>query len=72
MRLLIVSMREFSAFKATIIYVYQAIWTAAIGEVLFCVREPTNPEDKYAVAVQRSGITVRHLPKKCLKSVHYF
>ena len=45
-------------------HVYQAIWTAAIGEVLPCVRELTNTEDRYAVAVQRSGITVGHLPKK--------
>ena len=45
-------------------HVYQAIWTAAIGEVLPCVRELTNIEDRYAVAVQRNGITVGHLPKK--------
>ena len=45
-------------------HVYQAIWTAAIGEVLPCVRELTNTEDRYAVAVQRNGITVGHLPKK--------
>ena len=43
---------------------YQAVWTAAIGETLFCVREPTNPSDRYAVGVVRSGTIVDHLPRK--------
>ena len=43
---------------------YRAIWTAAIGESLCCIREPTNTIDRYAVAVIRSGLVVGHLPKK--------
>ena len=30
-------------------HVYQRIWTAAVGEVLHCEREPTNSRDRYAV-----------------------
>ena len=33
-------------------HVYQRIWTAAVGEVLHCEREPTNSQDRYAVAVK--------------------
>ena len=33
-------------------HVYQRIWTAAVGEVLHCEREPTNSRDRYAVAVK--------------------
>ena len=33
-------------------HVYQRIWTAAVGEVLHCEREPTKSRDKYAVAVK--------------------
>ena len=46
------------------IHVYQAIWTAAVGQVLPCVREPANPDDRYAVAVMKDGTIVGHLPKK--------
>ena len=34
-------------------HVYQRIWTAAVGEVLHCEREPTNSRDRYAVAVKK-------------------
>ena len=33
-------------------HVYQRIWTAAVGEVLHCEREPTNSRDRYAVAAK--------------------
>ena len=38
-------------------HIYKDIWTAAVGEILFCVRlrEPTNASDRYAVAVTRPG-----------------
>ena len=45
-------------------HIYKEIWTAAIGEVLPCEREPTNPEDRYAVAVKKDDIIVGHLPRK--------
>ena len=33
-----------------------------IGEVLPLERDPTNPQDKFAVAVKKCGETVGHLP----------
>lgn len=44
-------------------HVYNQIWTATMGEVLACEREPTNEQDRYAVAVLKSGTIVGHLPK---------
>ena len=46
-------------------HIYKDIWTAAVGEILFCVREPTNASDRYAVAVTRPGglgVVIGHLP----------
>ena len=37
-------------------HVYQAIWTAGIGEELLCEREPTNAVDRYAVAVVKIAL----------------
>ena len=52
-------------------HVYQAIWHAALGETLACMREPTNASDRYAVAVLRAG-TIGHLPKKVSKVCSIF
>ena len=50
-------------------HVYQRIWTAAVGEVLHCEREPTNSRDRYAVAVKNiCALNFRkpgHLRKYC-------
>ena len=50
-------------------HVYQRIWTAAVGEVLHCEREPTNSRDRYAVAVKNiRALNFRkpgHLRKYC-------
>ena len=40
-------------------HIYKDIWTAAVGEILFCVREPTNASDRYAVAVTRPAPSLR-------------
>ena len=45
-------------------HVYQRIWTAAVGEVLHCEREPTNSRNRYAVAVKKDEIAIGHLPRK--------
>ena len=45
-------------------HVYIDVWDAAIGEELDCQREPSNANDRYAVAVVKSGVVVGHLPKK--------
>ena len=37
-------------------------WDPWNGEVLPLEREPTNPEDQFAVAIKRSGETVGHVP----------
>ena len=37
-------------------HVYQRIWTAAVGEVLHCEREPTNSRDRYAVVKKYSCV----------------
>ena len=45
-------------------HVYQDVWDAAIGEILTCEREPSNSQDRYAVAVKKEGSSiVGHLPK---------
>ena len=50
-------------------HVYQRIWTAAVEEVLHCEREPTNSQDRYAVAVKNiCALNFRkpgHLRKYC-------
>ena len=45
-------------------HIFRTIWDAVIGESLQCVREVGNVEDRYAVAVQRGGMVVGHLPRK--------
>ena len=45
-------------------HIYQAAWTATLGESLTCIREPQNSHDRYAVAVQKNGQTIGHLPRK--------
>ena len=41
-------------------YVYKDIWEAAIGKELPCERETRNTKDKYAIAVKKDGMVVRH------------
>ena len=45
-------------------HVYKNIWEAAVGETLSCVRESRNARDQYAVAVEKNGTVVGHLPRK--------
>ena len=42
---------------------YQRIWTPELGEYLVCEREPTNVNNRYAVAVVKGSIIVGHLPR---------
>ena len=42
-------------------HVYQRIWTAVVGEVLHCEREPTNSRDRYAVAVKKNSL-LKNIP----------
>ena len=45
-------------------HVYRYIWSAAVGEVLSCERQPTNSRDRYAVVVKKDGEAIGHLPRK--------
>ena len=45
-------------------HVYQATWSAVIGEELNCHREEGNVSDPFAVAVVRAGVMVGHVPRK--------
>ena len=55
---------------------YKNIWVPQENEILTCIIEPTNPYDKYAVAVSRSGMVVGHLPLgsrgKFSKNIFFF
>ena len=42
---------------------YQMIWTPELEEYLVCEREPTNLNDRYAVAVVKDDVIVDHLPR---------
>ena len=46
---------------------YTRLWAAMVGEKLACEREPTNPTDRCAVAVVKSGIIIGHLPRMISK-----
>ena len=43
-------------------HVYKDKWDPVVGEVLACKRESSNTQDKYAVAVQKNGTIIGHLP----------
>ena len=45
-------------------HVFQHIWESEVGETLVREREPSNVNDRYAVAVIRDGVIVGHLPQK--------
>ena len=45
-------------------HIYNAIWSAPLGEELQCQREIGNSSDLYAVAVLKDSTTVGHLPRK--------
>ena len=53
-------------------HVYKDIWIAAVGEELPCVRETENHRDPFAVAKARSGVTVRHIPRKISSTCSMF
>ena len=45
-------------------HVYRRIWSSAVEEILYCEREPTNSQDRYAVAVKKDETVIGHLPRK--------
>ena len=53
-------------------HVYREIWSPVLGEELSTQQEPGNPEDRYAVAVMRSGSIVGHIPREISKTCFHF
>ena len=49
--------------------VYWHIWSAAMGEVLSCEREPTNSQDSYAEAVKKDEVA---RPAQVLRPVRFW
>ena len=45
-------------------HIYKSIWTPILKEQLDCVREESNPKDRYAVAVLKNGEIVGHVPRR--------
>ena len=43
-------------------HAYKDIWNPRISEVLPLEREPNNTEDRFAVAIKRTGSVVGHVP----------
>lgn len=62
------------AFKSTIrgFHVYKAIWKPEIGQILDCVHEKDNTEDRHAVAVIHKGEVVGHVPRENSKVCRFF
>ena len=50
-------------------HAYMHAWEPFIGEVLPLQREPDNPEDRFAVAVQKSGEVVGHIIRTVVRIV---
>jgi len=50
-------------------HIYQEIWTAPLGEILFCQQETDNHYDRSAVAIVKDGEVVG---QRFHRSVLYF
>ena len=44
-------------------HAYQGTWLPSVGEVLELETEPLNSVDRYAVAVNKNGTVVGHVPR---------
>ena len=53
-------------------HIYKDIWPAVIGKVLACEGEPSNTQDRYAVAVKMDETIVGHLQGSCREFVPCF
>ena len=54
------------------VHAYKDIWEPREEEVLLLKREPDNVEDKFAVAVMKSGAVVGHVPKTLAPIISQF
>ena len=53
-------------------HIYKRVWTPMLGEKLQIAIEDDNSNDARAVAVQKHGMVVGHLPRETAKVVWYF
>ena len=53
-------------------HIYKRIWTPVLGERLQVKVEEDNSNDARAVAVQKCGVVVGHLPREIARIVWYF
>ncbi len=53
-------------------HIYKRIWTPMLGEILQIKLEETNSNDAKAIAVQKDGVIVGHLPRETARIVWYF
>lgn len=51
---------------------YKEIWEPTIGEILLLKTEEENTHDRFAVAVQREGVVVGHIPFNLAPVASYF
>ena len=51
---------------------YKDIWSPFVGEMLRLTVEHTNPHDSFAVAVEKDGTAVGHIPKNISRIVSFF
>ena len=45
-------------------HVYHSVWKPFIGEELCCMRELSNSQEPFSVAVMKGSIVVGHMPRK--------
>ena len=53
-------------------HIYKRVWTPMLGKKLQIAIEDDNSNDARAVAVQKHGMVVGHLPRETAKVVWYF
>ena len=53
-------------------HVYRDRWAVEVGELLTCSREPTNVNNRYAVAMIKDRTTIGQLPWKLSKVCSVF
>ena len=61
---------EFESF-ITGYFAYRDLWMPVVGEILPCEMENDNVHDAFAVAVQKEGVTIGHMPLEFSNTITY-
>ena len=61
---------EFESF-ITSYFAYRDLWTPVVGKILPCEMEKDNVHDAFAVAVQKEGVTIDHMPQEFSNTITY-